>query len=73
MSFFENTRKPEGTFFLCNECSGDTDKDDKWTEKISGMTIYRDVQLNAVLEQAGFRDVQIHKNKRGCLCMTAQK
>ena len=65
--------KPEGTFFLCNECSGDTDKDDKWTEKISGMTIYRDVQLKALLEQAGFHDVQIHKNQRGWLCMTAQK
>ena len=31
--------KPGGTFLICNECSGDTDKDDKWMRKIEGMTI----------------------------------
>lgn len=74
-SFREIARvlKPHGTFFLCNECSGDTDKDDKWTERIDGMTIYRDVQLKDTLEQAGFSKVQIHKNKKGWLCVTAQK
>lgn len=65
--------KPGGTFLICNECSGDTDKDDKWTRKIGGMTIYRDVQLKAVLEQAGFCDIQIHKNNRGWLCVMAVK
>ena len=65
--------KPGGTFFLCNECSGDTDKDDKWTEKIDGMTIYKDIQLKAALEQAGFRDIQIHKNEKGWLCVLAWK
>ena len=65
--------KPGGTFLICNECSGDTDKDDKWTRKIGGMTIYRDVQLKAVLEQAGFCDIQIHNNNRGWLCVTAVK
>ena len=65
--------KQSGTFFLCNECSGDTDKDDKWTEKIDGMTIYKDIQLKAALEQAGFRDIQIHKNEKGWLCVLAWK
>ena len=65
--------KQSGTFFLCNECSGDTDKDDKWVEKINGMTIYKDFQLKAVLEQAGFRDIQIHKNEKGWLCVLARK
>ena len=32
---------------------------------IDGMTIYKDVELKAELEQAGFCDVQIHKNKWG--------
>ena len=64
---------PGGTFLICNECSGDTDKDDKWTRKIEGMTIYRDVQLKALLEQAGFRDIQVHKNNRGWLCVMAVK
>ena len=52
--------KSGGTFLICNECSGDTDKGDKWTRKIGGMTIYKDVQLKALLEQAGFRDIQVH-------------
>lgn len=65
--------KPGGTFFICNESSGDTDKDDKWTERISGMTIYQDVQLKAAMEQAGFRHVQIHKNPKGWLCVIAKK
>ncbi len=65
--------KPGGTFLICNECSGDTDKDDKWTEKIDGMTIYRDTQLKAALVQAGFSHVEVHKNEKGWLCVTARK
>ena len=74
-SFREAARvlKPGGAFFICNECSGDTDKDDKWTERIEGMTIYRDVQLQAVLEQAGFTGVEVHKNEKGWLCITARR
>ena len=47
-------------------------KDDKWTQIIDDMTIYRDAQLKQLLEQAGFRNVQIHK-KKSWLCATAQK
>ena len=65
--------RPGGTFFICNECSGDTGKDVKWTEMIDGMTIYRDSQLRETLEQSGFHDVRIHKNNTGWLCVTAKK
>ena len=65
--------KPGGMFCICNECSGDTEKDNKWTQVIDGMTIYKDVQLKETLEQAGFCDVQIHKNEKGWLCVTARK
>ena len=65
--------KSGGTFLICNECSGDNAEDEKWTEKVSGMIIYKDVQLKAILEQAGFRDIQIHKNEKGWLCILAQK
>ena len=65
--------KQDGTFLICNECGGDNEKDEKWTEKIDGMTIYKDVQLKNILEQAGFRNIQIHKREKGWLCITAQK
>ena len=64
--------KVGGTFLICNESNGDTDKDEKWTEIIGGMTIYKDVELKAYLEQAGFRDVQIHK-KKSWLCVSTRK
>ena len=65
--------KPGGTFLICNECGGDNAQDEKWTEKINGMTIYKDTELQDFLEQAGFDDIQIHKNPKGWLCVTAQK
>lgn len=61
-----------GTFLICNESNGDTDKDEKWTEIIGGMTIYKDIELKSCLEQAGFFDVQIYK-KKTWLCVTARK
>ena len=64
--------KPGGTFLICNEC-GDPEKYSKWTEIIDGMTIYRDTELQAALEQAGFQHVQSHSNKLGWLCVTARK
>ena len=64
--------KSGGTFLICNESNGDTDRDEKWTEIIGGMTIYKDIELKAYLEQAGFHDVQIHK-KKSWLCITARK
>ena len=64
--------KPGGTFLICNESNGDTDKDEKWTEIIGGMVIYKSGELKAYLEQADFHDVQIHK-KKNWLCITARK
>lgn len=62
-----------GTFLICNECGGDKSGDDRWTEKINGMKIYNDIQLRAMLEQVGFGDIRIHKNKNGWLCIAARK
>ena len=47
--------KPGGTFLICNESNGDTDKDEKRTEIIGGMIIYKDIELKAYLGQAGYR------------------
>lgn len=65
--------KKGGTFLICNECGGDNPKDEKWTEKIDGMKIYKDFELKEVLESVGFCDVQTHKNQNGWLCVTAAK
>ena len=64
---------PHGCFMICNESNGDTNKDDKWAEKIDGMTIYNGEQLRAFLANAGFTDIQIDKNEKGWLCVTARK
>ena len=52
---------------------GDIPGDEKWTQRISGMRIYKDTQLKAALEEAGFRDVQIYKHKRDWLCVLTRK
>ena len=65
--------KPGGTLLICNESNGDSDKDEKWTEIIGGMTIYSGDELKTFLENAGFCNVQIHKNKMGWRCLTGQK
>ena len=64
--------KPGGTFLICNECSGDRAEDEKWTERIADMTIYKDTELKAHLEQTGFHGVQIYK-KKSWICVTARK
>ena len=46
--------KVGGTFLICNESNGDSDKDEKWTEIIGGMTIYSGDELKTFLENDGF-------------------
>lgn len=65
--------KPGGTFCVCNACSGSSAQDEKWAAKIPGMTVYREEQLRAVLEEAGFSSVESHKNKQGWICILARK
>ena len=65
--------KPGGTFFICNESNGETKKDDKWVEKIGGMTIYNAAQILTALNQAGFTDAKTNKNSKGWICVTARK
>ena len=65
--------KPGGTFFICNESNGETTKDEKWVEKIGGMTIYNASQILTALNQAGFSDAKVSKNNKGWICVTARK
>ena len=65
--------KPGGTFFICNESNGETNKDDKWAEKIGSMTIYNGNQIADALQEAGFSDAKVSKNEKGWICVTARK
>ena len=65
--------KPGGTFFICNESNGETSTDDKWVDKIGGMTIYNADQILTALNQAGFTDGKAATNNEGWICVTARK
>jgi len=65
--------KGNGTFLICNESNGETNKDDKWVQSIGGMTIYSGAQLKNIMIEAGFTNVEINKNGKGWLCVIARK
>lgn len=65
--------KPGGTFFICNESNGEISKDEKWVEKIGGMTIYNAAKILNALNEVGFSNAQVIKNDKGWLCVTVIK
>ena len=65
--------KVRGTFMICNESNGENSKEEKWTKIIQGMKIYNSEQIKKSLEDAGFTDIKIHKNKKGWLCVVCKK
>ena len=65
--------KNTGTFMICNESNGENPKEEKWTKMIQGMKIYNSEQVKKSLEDAGFTDIKIHKNKKGWLCVVCKK
>ena len=65
--------KVSGTFMICNESNGENSKEEKWIKIIQGMKIYNSEQIKKSLEDAGFTDIKIHKNKKGWLCVVCKK
>ena len=65
--------KGSGTFMICNESNGENSKEEKWTKIIQGMKIYNSEQIKKSVEDAGFTDIKIHKNKKGWLCVVCKK
>lgn len=65
--------KKDGIFMICNESSGENDKDKKWTEIIKGMKIYTSEQIKYALKKAGFVQIKTDKNDKGWICLVAQK
>lgn len=54
---------------ICNESCGETNNDDKWSEKIGGMQIYNGERLRVFLMNAVFEDIQVDKNEKGWICV----
>lgn len=65
--------KKDGIFMICNESSGENDKDKKWIEIIKGMKIYTSEQIKYALKKAGFVQIKTDKNDKGWICVVAQK
>ena len=63
---------PGGALLICNECGG-APGGERWEQVVSGMRVYAPAELNALLEQSGFSDIQLFENKRGWLCAIARK
>lgn len=70
-AFYEIRRvlKPNGELFIC--CEADDPLDTTWTARIEGMTIHRGEDLKEQLLRAGYRQVQLHHNEKGWMCLTA--
>ena len=64
--------KPGGKVIVACEMS-DPVRGDKWAKRCEGMTIYTAKQLQEMLEQAGFENIQIHTIKEVCSCLEAIK
>ena len=56
--------KPNGCFMICNESNGETNKDDKWVEKIGGMTIYNSESLVHFLQMQALRIFKLIKMRK---------
>ena len=65
--------KPNGTFMICNEVSGENPKDENWTKIIDGMKIYNSEQIREALKSAGFIDIKIDKSGKNWLCVICKK
>lgn len=61
--------KSGGTFFIC--CEADDPDDTTWTDRIDGMTIYRGEDLKPQLFEIGFKNVELHRNDNGWICLIA--
>lgn len=63
-----------GTFLICNESDGDNRADERWCDIIGGMRIYSADEISCALHDAGFTDIEAHRDaRRHWLCVTASR
>ena len=66
--------KSEGVFAITNESTGTDKTSVKFSQIIDGMNLYTGEKLKALLENAGFTEVEIHSRPdRPWLNVTAKK
>lgn len=61
--------KPGGILFIC--CESADPSNTTWTDRIEGMTVYGGEDLKKRLLKIGYLKVELHKNKKGWMCLTA--
>ena len=66
--------KPSGQFVIVNESDGHGEMDAKWESMIEGMHTYTPEEIQLLLTNVGFRDLNIAVNEeKRWLCATAKK
>lgn len=61
--------KSDGVLFIC--CESADPSNTTWTDRIEGMAVYRGEDLKKRLLKTGYQKVELHKNKKGWMCLTA--
>lgn len=56
--------KPGGVFMITNEATGRTKSHEKWLKIVDGMSIYTGEELEALLIDAGFAQVEIDEDRK---------
>ena len=65
--------KAGGKFMICNELDGSSEKDEKWTNLIQGMRVYKEKELTDLLLTVGFKNLAIEHNSKNWICIIAEK
>ena len=65
--------RPGGVFMVCNESDGYNPSDEKWTQIIDGMRVYRAEEIREAMTGAGFTDVSVDQNEKHWLCLVGHK
>lgn len=56
--------KPGGVFMITNEATGRTKSHEKWLKIVDGMSVYTGEELEALLIDAGFAQVEIDEDRK---------
>lgn len=55
--------KPGGRFMICNEADGEGENDEQMKTIIEGMSIYTEQELRKMLQDAGFKNINVYRKQ----------